>query len=268
MDKKFIRIKEEIERYLDKVLPPPDKKPVKLHKAMRYSVFSGGKRLRPIIILICGKIFNIPQKKLLPVAAGIELIHNFSLIHDDLPSMDNDDFRRGKPTCHKKFGEAIAILAGDSLLTLAFQVISECGKPELIKEIAYAIGSEGMAGGQSLDILYQGKKILGRKKREIDGMKTGKLFQLCFKVPFFFKDIPEKDKERMVKIGKEFGLAFQIRDDIEDREGDIEKLKKNLEKHYKNMKREIGYFGKKGKDLELLIDELYGKFLASYDRSK
>ncbi len=261
MDEKLKKLKEEIDKYLDRVLPPANKKPVKLHRAMRYSVFSGGKRLRPIIVLICGQMFNIPKRELLPVAGGIELIHNFSLIHDDLPSMDNDDFRRGKPTCHKKFGEAIAILAGDALLTFAFEIISECGNHRLIKEIAYAIGSQGMAGGQSLDILYQGKKILRKKKKEIDEMKTGRLFQICFKTPFFFKKIPQVEKERIMKIGREFGISFQVRDDIEDREGDIGRLKKKLQFHYKNMKRQLEYFGGKGKLLELLIDEVYAKFL-------
>ncbi|MCD6407812.1 polyprenyl synthetase family protein [bacterium] len=257
---KLEKLKKEIDNYLDKVLPKEKEVPEILHKAMRYSVFSGGKRLRPIIVLITGEIFSVSKDKLLPVACGIELIHNFSLIHDDLPAMDNDDFRRGKPTCHKKFGEDIAILAGDALLTLGFELIAKSKNPEIVKEIAYSIGSYGMAGGQTLDILYQNKKISEKLKKKIDGMKTGKLFEICFKVPLFFKKVRKKDKEILHRISKNFGIAFQIRDDIEDKEGDIEKLKKKLKLLYRKLKKDAEYFGKKATLLLEIIDKLYGKF--------
>lgn len=261
MEKKIKKWVEEIERYLDKKLPSKEEEPKILNEAIRYAVFSGGKRLRPLIVLCMGEIFGIGKKKILPIACGIELIHNFSLVHDDLPGMDNDDFRRGLPTCHKKFGEGIAILAGDTLLTLGFQMLSESKNIKLIRDMATAIGSKGMAGGQAYDLYYKGKKIEKVEKRKIDYMKTGKLFEICFKVPFYFKKIKRKDKEKIKKIAKNFGIAFQIRDDIEDKEGNIEELKKELNSIYNLLKKEIEYFGEKGKFLKFLVDEIYGKFL-------
>lgn len=257
---KLEKFRKEIDNYLEEVLPEEKETPEILHKAMRYSVFSGGKRLRPIIVLTVGEIFSVSKNKLLPVACGIELIHNFSLIHDDLPAMDNDDFIRGKPTCHKKFGEDIAILAGDALLTLGFELIAKSRNSEIVKEVAYSIGSYGMAGGQTLDILHQNKKISKKLKRKLDEMKTGKLFEVCFKIPLFFKKVCKKDKEILHKISKNFGIAFQIRDDIEDKEGDIEKLKKKLKLLYRKLKKDIEHFGKKGDLLSEIIEKLYGKF--------
>jgi geranylgeranyl diphosphate synthase type II len=250
----------EIERYIDEKLPKKNEEPKILNEAIRYSVFSGGKRLRPLIVLCVSEIFNIDFNKVLPVACGIELIHNFSLIHDDLPSMDNDDFRRGMPTCHRKFGEGIAILAGDTLLTYGFKFIAESGKIEIIKDIADAIGSKGMAGGQTLDLIYKGKEIDENEKKKIDYMKTGKLFEICFKIPFYFKKVKEKDKKNIEKIAKDFGIAFQIRDDIEDKEGDIDYLRKKLEKIYLRMKRRILLLGKKCETLLWIVDKIYKEF--------
>ena len=246
-----------IDGYLEKVLPPEDRKPQILHKAMRYSVFSGGKRLRPLIILIVGDMLGVDKRKLLPVACGIELIHNFSLIHDDLPAMDNDDFRRGKKTCHRKFNEALAILAGDALLTSGFKLIAETNNCEMIKATADAIGSEGMAGGQAIDILSKGKKASSGEKKDMDYLKTGKLFQLCFSIPLYFTKVDKEKKKKILSIGRNFGLAFQIRDDMEDREGNMDELKNRLAILYKKMKKDIDSFGSKGTLLSYILDKLY-----------
>jgi len=254
---KVEKLKEEIEYYLNKYLPSGKKFPQLLHKAMRYSVFSGGKRLRPIIILLVGEILNVDKKKLIPFACGIEIIHNFSLIHDDLPAMDNDDFRRGRPTCHKKFGEDIAILAGDSLIALGFKLITETKLPSLVNFVADAIGSEGMAGGQVLDMLYKNKKINEKTKRRIDEMKTGKLFEVCFLGPCFCKRVNKQKKKILGDISKNFGIAFQIRDDIGDKDGDVNKLKKNLSSVHKKLKKDIAKFGNKGIYLSDIIDKYY-----------
>ncbi len=261
MEEKIRLWKKKIEEYLDKKLPSEKEAPKVLNEAVRYSVFSGGKRLRPILVFCVSEIFDVDFEKVLPVACGIELIHNFSLIHDDLPSMDNDDFRRGLPTCHKKFGEGIAILAGDALLTYGFKFVGEGGSVSLIKDVADAIGSKGMAGGQALDLICKGKKVDKKTKMRIDYMKTGKLFEICFKVPFYFKKIKNEKRRKIEKIAKNFGIAFQIRDDIEDKEGDIEELKKKLKKVYFEMKKDILSFGNKGKTLLFILDKIYKDFL-------
>ncbi len=248
--------KDLIDKHLNRILPPPDREPEILHRAMRYSVFSGGKRLRPIIVLATGRIFGVRKEKLIPVACGIELIHNFSLIHDDLPSMDNDDFRRGRLTCHKKFGEPVAILAGDALLTLGFEMLAESKNPGLIKAVAVAIGAEGMAGGQVLDIRFKNKRIPVKIKKFIDDKKTGCLFQICFSAPFFFKKVCEKERLQISRIAEKFGTAFQIRDDIEDNEGNTKDLRDRLKLVYLKMKRDIEYFGRKGKILSEIIDRI------------
>lgn len=257
MEEKIKFWKEKIEKYLDEILPSEKEEPKILNKAMRYSVFSGGKRLRPILVLCISEIFDIDINKVIPIACGIELIHNFSLVHDDLPSMDNDDFRRGMPTCHKKFGEGIAILVGDALLVYGFKLIAEGKNMELIKDIADAIGYKGMAGGQTFDLIYKGKKIKKKEKEKIDYMKTGKLFEVCFKIPFYFKKI-EKEKKKIIEdIGKDFGIAFQIRDDIEDKEGDIKRLKLKLEKIKSRMKKNIMKLGEKSNTLIYIFEKIY-----------
>ncbi|MCM8818459.1 MAG: polyprenyl synthetase family protein [Candidatus Omnitrophica bacterium] len=261
IEEKIKKWKNLVENYIIQNLSPTRQEPKILSEAIRYSIFSGGKRLRPILIFCISEIFNIDEKKVLPAAVGIELIHNFSLIHDDLPSMDNDDFRRGLPTCHKKFGEGIAILAGDALLTYGFKFIAETGKILLIKDVADAIGVKGMAGGQALDLINKNKKISEKEKRNIDYMKTGKLFEICFKVPFYFKKVKEEEKDKILEIAKNFGLAFQIRDDIEDKEGNVQKLKKKLNTLYSKMKENISSFGNKSTTFIFILDKIYKDFL-------
>ncbi|MFN4226916.1 MAG: polyprenyl synthetase family protein [Candidatus Ratteibacteria bacterium] len=261
MENKIKIWKKEVEDYLNKKLPTFKDCPKILSEAIRYVVFSEGKRLRPILILCMSEIFGINKKKVLPIAGGIELIHNFSLVHDDLPSMDNDDFRRGIPTCHKKFGEGIAILVGDTLLAYGFQLIAESKNFLLLRDVAKAIGYKGMAGGQVLDLIYKGKQISEKEKRKIDYLKTGKLFEICFKVPFYFKKIEEKKEKLVKKMAKNFGIAFQIRDDIEDQEGDIKRLKIRLKNIYNKLKKDTLLLGEKGKVLTYIFDKIYADFL-------
>lgn len=209
-------------------------------------------------MLVSGRIFGVKEEELLPAACGIELIHNFSLIHDDLPAMDNDDYRRGRLTCHKRFSEPVAILAGDALLALGFEAIAECGNPGLIKAVAAAIGSQGMAGGQALDIAFKDKPLSDRMKKAIDGKKTGRLFQLCFTAPLFFGKAAAGDRRRITDIAGDFGMAFQIRDDIEDNEGDTADLKRKLDILSESLERNIAYFGSRGLFLSEIVDRLYG----------
>ena len=247
-----------IEEYLDSNLPSGKKEPKVLHEAMRYSVFSGGKRLRPLIVLAVGDMAGVRHGKLMPVACGLELLHNFSLVHDDLPAMDDDDYRRGKLTCHRKFGEPVAILAGDALLTLAFEMISETGKSSLVREIAKAVGPEGMAGGQVMDIIFQGREISNAMKKKINNLKTGRLFHACFEAPLFFKKVPEKEAASISLIAKGFGEAFQLRDDIEDNEGDIGYMSRKIDSLYLDMEKEISFFGRKGRLLGYIAGRLFG----------
>lgn len=149
-----------IERALDSFLPDEKVDPKSLHKAMRYSVFAGGKRLRPILAIASYEAVGGKGKKILPVACALELIHTYSLIHDDLPCMDDDDLRRGKPTLHKIYGEGMAVLAGDALHALAFELLLKAGNPQVVLEVAKAIGTEGMIGGQVKDLEAEGKKSL------------------------------------------------------------------------------------------------------------
>ena len=198
-----------------------------LIKPMQYSVFSGGKRFRSAIIVNTGKIFNIDYKKLIIIGAAIECVHSYSLIHDDLPAMDNDDLRRGVLTTHKKFNEFTAILAGNSLLTLAFEILSSKNlkfpskiKNELIKTLAIYSGFSGLAGGQYFDLTFENKKISKKKIIAIQNNKTGKLFAFCCECIGIIKHHNLKKRKILKKIGLDIGLLFQITDDLIDYKGD------------------------------------------------
>ena len=214
-----------------------------LIKPMKYGVFSGGKRFRSKIIVDTGKIFNIDYKKLIIIGAAVECIHSYSLIHDDLPAMDNDDLRRGKLSTHKKFNEFTAILAGNSLLTLAFEILSGSHlqlsakiKNELISTLAIHSGFSGLAGGQYFDLTYENKKISKNKILNIQYNKTGKLFAFCCECVAIIKGQSLKKRKILRKIGLDIGLLFQIADDLIDFKGDSKIVGKPTKKDKKKGK--------------------------------
>jgi geranylgeranyl diphosphate synthase type II len=214
----------------------PEEGPLANHiKAMRYSLFAGGKRIRPILALAAAEALHARSEPLLPVACALECIHTYSLIHDDLPAMDNDDLRRGKPTCHVVFGEAEAILAGDGLLSFAFellshadaqQTISPVAQLRMINLIAKAIGPVGMVGGQSLDLAAEGQAISFEHLRLIHGYKTGALITASVQAGAIFGQANEEQFAALSRYGVQIGLAFQIVDDLLDVEGTTENLGK------------------------------------------
>lgn len=210
-----------------------------LKDSMEYMIFSDGKKIRPILAIATCESLGRPSDKVLPFACAIEMIHTYSLIHDDLPSIDNDDLRRGKPTCHKVFGEAIAILAGDALLTEAFRVMSderftEGIRPSIVKriinEVAKASGAEGMVGGQVMDVLYDGAEGSKSILDYIHMHKTTALIRASVRVGAIMAEAKRKELNQLTKYGECVGLAFQIVDDILDFEGDEETVGKRLRK--------------------------------------
>ena len=213
-----------VDAALDELLPAEETPPASIHRAMRYSVFAGGKRIRPILSLEAGRIFRGagPDRAALRVACAMEFIHTYSLIHDDLPALDNDDLRRGQPTCHKKFGEATAILAGDALMTLAFETLAEAAiEPgrgvALIREVAHAAGTvNGMVGGQMVDLEAEGKKIEAGMLEYIHKSKTAALIRASVVAGAVCGGAGEEDVARMRRFGENIGWAFQVVDDILD----------------------------------------------------
>lgn len=211
---------------LDRLLPPGEMYPRTVHKAMRYSVFAGGKRLRPVLVMASaeavGEPGNFMSEALVNTACAFECIHTYSLIHDDLPSIDNDDLRRGRATCHKVFGEAAAILAGDALLTAAFELVSGSGDREnaalvnVINELSRAAGSTGMIGGQVVDIESEGKQIDTALLEYIHIHKTGSLILAAVRCGAILVGAAPTELERLTRYGEAVGLAFQIADDILD----------------------------------------------------
>ena len=224
--KKLDKIAKDTNVYLNKIFSNKNNKSY-LVKPMKYGVFSGGKRFRSAIIVNTGKIFNISHKKLITIAAAVECIHSYSLIHDDLPAMDDDDLRRGKLATHIKFNEFTAILTGNSLLTLAFEILSSNNlkfsskvKNELITTLAVCAGSSGLAGGQYFDLTYENKKISKEKIINMQINKTGKLFSFCCEASGIIKELNSKKRNMLKKIGLDIGLLFQIADDLIDYMGD------------------------------------------------
>jgi geranylgeranyl pyrophosphate synthase len=213
--------KRAVEDALIRLLPQGDSL---LIQAIRYAVLSGGKRFRPLLALSSGATFGLSQEVILPFACAVELIHNYSLIHDDLPVMDDDDSRRGKPSCHKAFREDIALLAGDALLTLAFEIIASAPvekehfskKERFIKEIGQNAGINGMVGGQFLDITLMPDDLSEERLLELIERKTGALILASVKVGPIFAEAAPSEFSSMVEYGRNLGMAFQIRDDILD----------------------------------------------------
>jgi len=219
---------ERFESSLEQRLPPESCDPTLLHGAMRYASLAGGKRIRPVLVYAAGKALGVPLESLDPVAAAIELIHAYSLIHDDLPAMDDDDLRRGRPTCHKAFDEATAILAGDALQALAFEVLaselphSNPNSLEVIHAIASACGSVGMAGGQMLDLDAVGQKISESMLTTMHQLKTGALIKASVVTPGILNGADKETIDRFSSYGDCIGLAFQVHDDILDVTGNSE----------------------------------------------
>ncbi len=230
--------KQRIDEALDRYLPGEEKSPAELFKAMRYSLFAGGKRIRPILCLAAAETVGqsaFPDT-LLPVACALEYIHTYSLIHDDLPAMDNDDYRRGNPTSHKVFGEALAILAGDALLTEAFSLMARGdlqvglaaeNRLRVISEIATAAGAFGMVGGQVDDVQAEGKPGNLDLLNQIHARKTGAMIVVSLRAGAILAGGTESDLSALTDYGHKIGLVFQIADDILNVEGDRELLGKN-----------------------------------------
>jgi geranylgeranyl diphosphate synthase type II len=211
-----------IERALDRYLPKANTKPATLHRAMRYSLFAGGKRLRPILCLAAAEACGGKIGNALPLACALECIHTYSLVHDDLPSMDDDDFRRGRPTCHKIFGDGIAILAGDALLTIAFEIVSNA-KPTsrydtsiLLCEIAVAAGSQKLIAGQVADLEAEGKNVKRDQLQFIHENKTAAILRSSVRLGAMSANADARKLSAITRFGQRLGLAFQIIDDILD----------------------------------------------------
>ncbi len=210
---------------------------------MKYGTLFGGKKIRSTIIFNSSKIFNIKPNQIINLCAAVECIHSYSLIHDDLPCMDNDTLRRGKPSTHIKFGESTAILAGNSLLTLAFEIIADkkfnidtTVKLNLIKKLSECAGHVGIAGGQFLDLNYEKKKIDSKKIINMQRKKTGKLFEFCCLAPAIIAKKSIKTQKEMSKVGAELGLLFQIADDLLDIKGNKKNTGKPVKKDKKKGK--------------------------------
>ena len=210
---------------------------------MKYGVISGGKKIRTTIIFDSGKLFNIKEKKLIDICAAVECIHSYSLIHDDLPCMDNDAMRRGKPSTHKKFGEATAVLAGNSLLTLAFEIISNKKnllslkqKNEIIKLLCNCAGHTGIAGGQDLDLKYEKKNKSLNQIINMQRKKTGKLFKFCVQSASIIGNKSKSENITFGKLGEEIGLLFQLSDDFLDLKGSKKLVGKPIKKDKKKGK--------------------------------
>ncbi len=241
MQTKLIKNAKKIDNFLIKFLKKQEQSI--LVKPMKYGVLSGGKKIRSTIIFDTGKIFNLSEKKLINICAAVECIHSYSLIHDDLPCMDDDNVRRGKPSTHIKFGEASAVLAGSSLLTLAFEIIADKKyqintkiKNEIVRSLASCSGHTGIAGGQELDLKYEkGKKnisqIVNMQKK-----KTGKLFNFCLYAVGVVANKSNKEKKFLSNLGDEIGLLFQLADDFLDNKGSKKLVGKPVKKDSKKGK--------------------------------
>ncbi|MBI4388483.1 MAG: polyprenyl synthetase family protein [Candidatus Omnitrophica bacterium] len=212
-----------IEETLDAYLPQATETPKTIHEAMRYSVLGGGKRIRPVLTLAVSELFGGFEEEAIIPACAVELIHSYSLIHDDLPVMDNDDTRRGKASCHKKFGDAIALLAGDALLTHAFQLLATVKNPEKSKRfaevLAKAAGTEGMIGGQVLDLEAATKDFDLLKLDEVTLRKTARLIEVSSLLGAISAGVDETTERSISRFGRYLGIAFQVMDDIIDRDG-------------------------------------------------
>ena len=241
MKNKLNKINKDTNIFLKKFIKKQKK--TNLISSMKYGLFPGGKKIRSKILLDLGLLFNVNYKTLIKIGAAVECIHAYSLIHDDLPCMDNDNLRRGKPSTHIKFGESTAVLAGNSLLTMSFEILSDPKlmitdkiKVDLIKKLSECSGHSGIAGGQYLDLNFENKKISQKKITDMEIKKTGKLFSFCCMVPAIIKNKNIDTIKFFEKIGLEIGLLFQIVDDLIDYKGDTKKVGKKTKKDQKQGK--------------------------------
>lgn len=231
-----------IEQRLEELLYTELTYPPTIHQAMRYSVLAGGKRLRPVLVIAAAEAVGGKAADVLDIACAIELLHTYSLIHDDLPAMDNDDYRRGKLTSHKVYGEGIAVLAGDALLTFAFEIMTAAKVNDqsrlltAIREIAQAAGTLGMIGGQVVDLESEGQQIDHQTLEYIHRAKTGALFRASLRAGAILAGADDAQLTRLTEYAEYFGLAFQITDDILDIVGDEQKIGKPVGSDLKNMK--------------------------------
>ena len=291
MFKKDLKEKNELVNIaMDRFLPRKDEYPKQIHKAMRHTLFAGGKRIRPYLTIRTFNLFSDETAKVTEIAGTIELIHTYTLIHDDLPEIDNDDLRRGKPTCHVLYGSDLALLAGDALLVNAIEMITATNLEDsiivkLVKVVTHDCGAKGLIGGQMADIINEDQTGTPELLDFIHLNKTVKLFQLCTKVGCIVAEVPQDDLKRLEKYGYCFGMAFQIIDDILDIEGSSDKLGKSIGKDEKSKKMTypavhgldnsklaaqrfideandiISHYGEKGKYLRMLNDFILSREL-------
>lgn len=258
-----------VDQWLDRLLPAADDPPAVIHEAMRYSVFAGGKRLRPLLAIATGEIFGAPEHELLPAACALEMIHTYSLIHDDLPAMDDDDLRRGMPTCHVKFGEAMAILAGDALLTQAFLSLADDNatsaetRVRVIAEVSHAAATtRALIGGQVLDIQSEGRPVTGSQLEEIHRAKTGALIRCAVRIGAIIGGAAATELEALTSFGEKAGLAFQVADDLLDETATSEELGKTAGKDAASQKATYtALYGIAG--AKQMADRLYSEALAA-----
>ena len=236
-----MQIKSEVESFIQSYFAQKGSYNKKIYEAMLYSLNAGGKRIRPILLILSYEMYKGTHTEVLPIAVGIEMIHTYSLIHDDLPAMDNDDLRRGKPTSHKVFGDAIAVLAGDALLNEAMNIMFEFCLSDICRAkacllISTAAGAEGMVGGQVVDLLSENKKISLEELTYMHSKKTGELIKAAIVAGAVMARAPQSDIKLLEEYGEKLGLAFQIKDDILDVIGDTKILGKTIKSDISNNK--------------------------------
>lgn len=262
-----------VDEWLQNYLPSLEDEPKSLHEAMHYSVMAGGKRIRPILALAsyayCLGESYPPEEPIKMAAVGLELVHTYSLIHDDLPCMDDDDLRRGRPTCHKKFGEGIAVLAGDALHVVAFELMGRTGSLPAVKELATAVGTSGMLGGQMADLEAEGKTPDLDQVRRIHQLKTAALIRASVRIGAILAGADRARLDQLTQFGEKIGLAFQIVDDILDIEGDQDLLGKQVGSDDKNQKATwpaVVGLDQARKDAKKMIDEALDLFKETDNR--
>ncbi len=269
----FERIQQEVDSAFDAFLPVPDDTRARLVEAMRYAAIGGGKRVRPLLLVATAELFGVNRDAAINAGCAVEAIHAYSLIHDDLPCMDDDDLRHGKPTLHKAFDEAAAVLAGDCLHALAFDILTQADtstdpfvRAELVATLARASGHDGMAGGQMMDIVSEEEKYDLRQVTRLQQLKTGALLAASVEMGAILGRVPPEGRAHLRAYARDIGLAFQIADDLLDVEGDEEKAGKALRKDEIQGKQTfVTLMGREQArtQAEMLVDQA-GRHLASY----